>query len=110
MNTIFIISSTFIFFSSLASGAASSSTVTMPTSSASPPSDNAYHLPYPEEQSVDQRMKNELIFFSLFSYEDLERRPVTREMMAAYSATRRHRTVTIHHAKVAQKPYGNEKR
>ena len=43
-------------------------------------------------------------------YHDLEYRPVTSEIMENYLAKRSHRTLTIYHAKVAQKSYGNEKR
>ncbi|CAF2576838.1 unnamed protein product [Rotaria sp. Silwood2] len=66
------------------------SNLNMPTSSTSP---DGYNAHYNDE-----------------SYEELEHRPVTREILAAYLSTRRHPTVTIYHAKVAQKSYGNEKR
>ena len=42
--------------------------------------------------------------------EELEHRPITREIMSKYLLTRCHRRVTILHSKVAQKSYGSEKR
>ncbi|CAF1037261.1 unnamed protein product [Didymodactylos carnosus] len=41
---------------------------------------------------------------------ELENRPLPKHVMTTYLRNPRHRTVTILHAKVAQKSYGNEKR
>lgn len=46
----------------------------------------------------------------LQDYYEFEYRPITSEIMENYLAKRCHRTMTIYHAKVAQKSYGNEKR
>ncbi|CAF3297692.1 unnamed protein product [Rotaria sp. Silwood2] len=72
----------------------STSSLTMPTSSES--------LPIAASPDTFNIHNND--------YEDLDYRPITREIMSAYLSSRHHRTVTIYHAKVAQKSYGNEKR
>ena len=53
---------------------------------------------------------SENVSVSLNDDDEIESRPITSEMMANYLAKPCHRTVTICHARVAQKSYGNEKR
>ncbi|CAF3289156.1 unnamed protein product [Rotaria socialis] len=75
------------------SGTTSSSSAVMPASSENPPI-----------------IPRDAFAIRNSDYEELDHRPISRTIMSAYLSTRRHRTVTIFHAKVAQKSYGNEKR
>ncbi|CAF4155954.1 unnamed protein product, partial [Rotaria magnacalcarata] len=75
------------------SGTTSSSSAVMPASSENPPI-----------------LPRDAFAIRNSDYDELDHRPISRAIMSAYLSTRRHRTVTIFHAKVAQKSYGNEKR